>query len=428
MSWGNLQAARILYGLFIGGSQSSKNLIRLQDLFNAVPWSALALAVREPTGLMAQRVRAALVGEAFTDRLLAVLLEDGAGPGMRAELDELKKRFGSPVFRKLHSFVELPDAKKRLIRQAAQEAGLPLVSTIARGSDVPRLAEAGIKRIVTATKAWQEFMSSAPSPQEIHTRIKASADVRLIADMQRALRLLSLLRDARLVREAIAESQVQSALATLLDPLLHALRRVHRATSLTNVIPDVKAYIARVLDVLAGLRARVIEPWKCISTLATLLDDAVPAWYGFMRTVSGAELLVEQLFAWLQSLATLVGTGCDDVAVQWAPPRSAPAAADEAERRASVVSLNPAPLDVAARSSITDLTAAAYRARAEDFKQACRWAAGDVDGAETIQIQGAAGKSRTDRIYHAPPRPAKPTPGLEKYRSGFRDALARALR
>ncbi|CEH16094.1 Membrane coat complex Retromer, subunit VPS5/SNX1, Sorting nexins, and related PX domain-containing proteins [Ceraceosorus bombacis] len=438
-SWANLKLAHVLYGIFVSGSESSKNLIRAQDLFNAIPWRGLSFAMRDPTGVMLQRVRAALQGQDFLDRLLAVLLEDGGGKGgMQLELDDLRRRFGSPVYRKIEAFVSYTDAKKRLIRSSAESARIPLVAAIARGSDAPRLTEEGVKRIVRATRAWQDFHATLPNAKDIQRELKASVDVRLIADMQRALRLLSLRRDAEEIRIALEKPEIRDIFSALFEPFGTALRRLHKSSAkMADAVADTKEFLARLLDIVSGLRSRVQDPWRSISTIATLLDDAVPGWYAFLHSTvtlpegSNGSSLTEDIFVWLHHLARLAGSGCDDIIAAWAPPSRPASMVHESEgsKLPPPAPLSgPSVLDASARGDITELEAAARRKKQAEFVEACRWAAGDVDEAQPVQVFGAAGKTRTEAIFADPIKPAPPTPHLDRFRPAFRDALARVLR
>jgi hypothetical protein len=259
----------------------------------------------------------------------------------------------------------------------------------------------------------------------VAAKLKANVDVRLIYDMQRALRLLSLRRDATLVRETLQMPEIKRMVETLLEPLMHTLRRVHRCLPLASVVEDLREFLSRLLDVLSGLRSRVQEPWRSVSTIATLLDDAVPAWYGVLHSLSAKDNLVEQLFAWLHSLARIIGSGTSDVSVAWAPPIITPSSASKPAP--GVPQGGAVPLDEL-RRDLSELEAAARRRAVAEMRETCRWAAGDVDAYSPIQLQGSGGKTRTDPILAPPVKPAAPTPALDRFRPGFRAALARVLR
>lgn len=460
VSWANLRLAYALHGVFVNQAQatSSANFARLQDGYAAVPWKMLALALREPTGLMIAKVRAAMTKPSVVDRLVALVVgEDPSGSSATAatqdyerQVAELKRRLGSALSRKLHDFVwECSDHKKRLIRDAARRADIPLVCAIARGSDKPLLATDGVKRIVAATRTYKAFFATrpAPTPDEVLAKQRANVDVRLITDMQALLRLLSAKRDGAKLRAALKDPAVRQPIEALVEPLLNVVRRVHKSTppssssgSSTDLLNGFKDFIASLIDVLGGLRARVQDPWRSIATLALFLDDAVPAWYAVLHRFASrvpdshghghghgqsqsqgqgqslAGRLVQDLFGWLASLGALRLDG-------------SPAAADVVFETCSSAAPSSSEIETGGATSVDALArhlAQQHRARrTRQMEAAARWAAGDIDADHAIQLQGAdAGKTRTKPFLldEAPLRPAASAAMLD-----VEDRLARAF-
>lgn len=453
VSWANLRLAYALHGVFVNQAQatSSANFARLQDGYAAVPWKMLALALREPTGLMIAKVRAAMTKPSVVDRLVALVVgEDPSGSSSATatqdyerQVAELKRRLGSALSRKLHDFVwECSDHKKRLIRDAARRADIPLVCAIARGSDKPLLATDGVKRIVAATRTYKAFFATrpAPTPDEVLAKQRANVDVRLITDMQALLRLLSAKRDGAKLRAALKDPAVRQPIEALVEPLLNVVRRVHKSTppssssgGSTDLLNGFKGFIASLIDVLGGLRARVQDPWRSIATLALFLDDAVPAWYAVLHRFASrvpdghghgqsqgqgqslAGRLVQDLFGWLASLGALRLDG-------------SPAAADVVlETCSSTPSSNETETGGATGvDALARHLAQQHRARrTRQMEAAARWAAGDIDADHAIQLQGAdAGKTRTKPFLldEAPLRPAASAAMLD-----VEDRLARAF-
>lgn len=139
ISWGNLQAARFLYGIFVAGDESRANLARAQDVYESIPWKKLSFAMRQPRGLLLRHIQEQLLRKTFIQGVLNVILEDDP-ESIQEDLAQLDRSIGSEaMIRKIKLFVESADDLKRLIRQHAERADIPLVSAIVRGSDHPRL-------------------------------------------------------------------------------------------------------------------------------------------------------------------------------------------------------------------------------------------------------------------------------------------------
>lgn len=443
ISWTNLQVAQFLFNVFLNSHEAHRNFERFQEFILAVPWKTLSASLREPTGLMLQRIFASFKDTFVSKKMLAVLLEDVPPKRLEQELQYLKSRLGNTVLRKLEAYTKNAVWQKEVIRKAAQQAEVPLVAAIVRGSDKPLLAADGIKRIVNATKTYKEFMASRPTYAEVKAKLRANVDVRMIADMQRALQLLCLRRDGGHIRSAL-EGELKPVIDALLDPLLQVLKRLHKTKVLqhlgedgTDLIMGTQHFCLKLLDVLAGLRVRVQDPWRSLSTLTLLLDDAVPAWYHRLHHCAEADTLLLDTAQWLQSIARLLrfrdAASHDDLLARvWPKPQTrssgTPHKADEgsnlhAGARSPPVEFAKGSPEASSLQALVDIMRAE---RVREMEAACRWAAGDADADLGIQLVGEGGKTRMT-VLELPILPCQPPPNttaaLDRYLPGFRSAL-----
>lgn len=114
VSWTNLQVASFLHHTFLNSHEARRNFDRFQELVQSIPWKSLSTALREPTGLMLQKVLSSFQDDFVYKKLLAVMLEDVPPRKVTLELDHLKKRLGSTILRKLESYTNSLDWQKRL--------------------------------------------------------------------------------------------------------------------------------------------------------------------------------------------------------------------------------------------------------------------------------------------------------------------------
>ena len=432
VSWGNLQVARWLYGVFVAGDESRANLARVQDVYESIPWKKLAFAMKSPVAQMMRAWRDQFLRRGFLQSMLHVMLEDEPET-IEEDLIELRRSIGSEVmFQKLRIFVESPDDLKRLIRQHAEAAEVPLVAAIVRGSEQPKLNKIEVQRVMDATDSYQAFMKTMPSITKKNNHKEPG--FRLITDLQRALRLLSLQRDGAQVRGMLQDPIIADALSTVFEPLMEEVRRLHKVKGMGSTILDLQDFFGRLLDHLTGLRARVMDPLHAVNSIAEMLDDATPSWFRFLRSASDATPTVFSFFAWFRHLAMTIGAGTEDLAQIWTNPPSRPVSEDGASEgdRASV---NPdlmpdyeGALDPATMRDINSLAEYGRRKRNRQMEVACRWAAGDTEEHHPIQVQGdGRGKTRTDPYLPRETRPARRAPGLDRFRKSFREAVSSAL-
>lgn len=433
VSWGNLQTARWLYGAFVAGDESRANLARVQDVYESIPWKKLAFTMKSPVAQMMRAWRDQFLRRGFLQAMLHVILEDEPET-IEEDLVELRRSIGSEVmFQKLRMFVDSPGDLKRLIRQHAEKAGVPLVAAIVRGSEQPKLNRAEVQRVMDATQAYQDFMKTVPSVNKKNNHKEPG--YLLITNLQRALRLLSLQRDGAQVRGMLQDPLIADALSTVFEPLMEELRRLHGVKGIGNAVMDLQAFIGRLLDHMAGLRARVVDPLHAVNSIAEMLDDAAPSWYLFLRRAADATPTVFSFFAWFRHLAMTVGAGSDDLAQIWTDPPAALRPEDDDGPDGDRQSVNgdqmPAhegALDPATMRDINSLSEYGRRKRNRQMEIACRWAAGDTEEHHPVQVQGdGRGRTRTDPYLPREPRPARKAPGLDRFRKSFREAVSVAL-
>ncbi len=285
-----------------------------------------------------------------------------------------------------------------------------------------------------ATKAYQDFMKTVPSQTKKNNHKEPG--YLLITHLQRALRLLSLQRDGAQVRGMLQDPIIADSLTTVFEPLMEELRRLHKIKGMGNTVMDLQSFLGRLLNHLAGLRARVVDPLHAVNGIAEMLDDAAPSWYLFLHRAADATPTVFSFFAWFRHLAMTIGAGTEDLARIWTNPPAAPVpeeddAASEGDRQ----SINPdnmpaydGALDPATMREINSLSEHGRRKRNRQMEIACRWAAGDTEEHHPVQVQGdGRGKTRTDPYMPREPRPARKAPGLDRFRKSFREAVSSAL-
>ncbi|UZJ55482.1 hypothetical protein CBS101457_004802 [Exobasidium rhododendri] len=435
ISWTNFKVAQFLHHTFLTSHESRSNFGKMTELMQSIPWKALSLALREPTGLMIQKVRSSFTQEFVLKKILALYLEDVPAKKLELEIAALQKRLGSTIVKKLQGFVTSAEWQKKMIRKTAKQNNIPLVAAIVRGSNRPLLAAEGIKRIVTATKTYQEFLSTSPTFEEHRAKQRANVEVRLICDMQRVLRLLTLRSDGSKIRAALAK-ELRAPIEALLEPFFSLLKRLHRLKLFAHtpiatwqrgtegggkdVMQRLQEFIFKLMDVIAGLQMRVQDPWRSLHTLTLFLDDFIPTWFQSLHRFANADVLLLDCTVWLKNILTAFlsvnstntstskaapNITMEELARFWQPPK------DE---------LNSSDLKV-----IDELTSIAKRKRSFQLEAACRWAAGDTDADHSIQLMGQGGKTRLTP-FSLPPLPAVSPPtqvALQSYLNGLRSSL-----
>ncbi|SNX86801.1 uncharacterized protein MEPE_05510 [Melanopsichium pennsylvanicum] len=433
VSWGNLQMARWLYGIFVAGDESRANLARVQDVYESIPWKKLAFAMKSPIAQMMRAWRDQFLRRGFLQAMLHVVLQDEPET-IEEDLVELRRKIGSEVmFQKIRVFVDSPGDLKRLIRQHAEKAEVPLVAAIVRGSEQPKLNKVEVQRVMDATESYQTFMKTVPSITKKNNHKEPG--YLLITDLQRALRLLSLQRDGAQVRGMLQDPIIADALTTVFEPLMEELRRLHKAKGMGNAIMDLRAFLGRLLDHLTGLRARVMDPLHAVNVIAEMLDDAAPGWFSFLRAAADSTPTVFSFFAWFRHLAMTVGAGSEDLSNVWTNPPPASIPDEEGGSEGDRQSVNPdtmpaydGALDPATMRDINSLAEYGRRKRNRQMEIACRWAAGDSEEHHPVQVQGdGRGRTRTDPYLPRESRPARKAPGLDRFRKSFREAVSSAL-
>ncbi|WFC97491.1 hypothetical protein MYAM1_000205 [Malassezia yamatoensis] len=451
VSWGNLQIARFLYGIFVQGDESRANLARVRDMFDAIPWKKLANAMRLPASQMVGEWQKQFLRNRFLQTIFHIAFEDNP-VAMDEDLRILQQSINSDtMIRKLRAYVESPEETKRLIRQHAQRADIPLVAAIVRGSDHPKLSKSEVQRVILATRAHSDFLKTNPTAAK--KKSYNDPGYELIVDLQRVLRLYSLHRDVTQIRGMLQDPTILDALTIFFEPLIDALVRLHRVRGIRQDILDLRAYMLRLFDLLESLRARIQDPARSINILAAFLDRGTPGWYNFLYRWSDSDPVVFSTFAWLRHLAMTVGTGSEDLAGIWEPPLDLledptpePSMDDDvadmstALRAASLAKLvaegnhassrpnAPPRLDETLVAEIRQLAEAARRKRARQMEIACRWSAGDTEGDFSIQVFGdGTGKMRSEPFLPKEPRPAPKLTAIERLRKSFREAVSSAL-
>ncbi|WFD35187.1 hypothetical protein MCUN1_002037 [Malassezia cuniculi] len=444
VSWGNLQLARFLYGIFVQGDESRANLARARDLYETVPWRRLAAALRLPALATVMEWQKQFLRNKFLQNLLKITFEDNPVV-MDEELRRLQKEIGSDVMiKKLRAYVESPDDLKRLVRRHAQFADIPLVAAIVRGSDAPKLSKTEVQRVILATRSYNEFLKTRPNA----ARKKAHKEpgYMLITNLQRVLRLYSLHRDVTQIRGMLQDPTILDALAAFFEPLKEALARIHRVKNAHADLMHFSAYLGRLLDLMESLRARIQDPARSVNMIAAFLDRGAPHWYNFLHRLTQVDTVVFSAFAWLRHLAMTVGVGSEDLAQFWEPPVEAMQDADVEQATAELHAANLAEHNAAGGSEIPrnpghsvhldptilaearTLAEAARHKRTRQMEIGCRWSAGDTEGDFSIQVFGdGAGKIRQEPFLPKEPISAPPSTALDILLRSFRDAVSSAL-
>lgn len=441
ISWGNLQAARFLYGVFVQSDQSRANLVRVRDVVDAVPWRKLANAMRLPVKQCVAEWQKQFLRNKFLQSILEIVFEDNP-VAMDDDLRALQQDIGSDtMIRKLRMFVDSPEDFKRLVRQHAHKARIPLVAAIVRGSDAPKLSKIEVQRVMSASREYTEFLATHPSA--LRKKTNTSPGYMLIVNLQRVLRLYSLHRDVAQIRGMLQDPTILDALTVLFEPFLDALVRMHRIKGIREDIQHLHVFLLRLLDLLESLRARVQDPARSINTLASFLDRGAPTWYDFLHRWSNVDPFVFSTFAWLRHMALTIGAGSDDLASIWTPPASAMQGTGDVEQVAEALeSTNLAKLDAlhadapqpefemgaSLRAEIEGLADAARRKRGRQMEIASRWAAGDTEADFSIQVFGdGEGRMRRDPFLPKEPQPAPPTDTMSSLLRSFREAVSSSL-
>lgn len=441
-AWGNLQAARFLYGIFVQGDQSRANLARARDMIDAIPWRKLANAMRLPAVQMVAEWQKQFLRNRFFHALFQIVFEDNPVI-MDEDLRALQQAIESDTMvRKLRMYVESPEDFKRLVRQHAVKAGIPLVAAIVRGSDAPKLSKTDVQRVIAASREYTDFMNSHPTA--IRKKGNTSPGFTLIVNLQRVLRLYSLHRDVTQIRGMLQDPTILDALTVLLEPLLEALVRLHRVKGIREDLMNLHVFLLRLFDLLESLRARVQDPARSINTLASFLDRSAPGLYDFLHRWSHVDPTVFSTFAWFRHLAMSVGVGSEDLASIWDPPSSVMHETDPSVEEVTTalrstnldkfnslnvdVLSNHTHLDPNIKAEIVALVEAARRKRGRQMEIASRWAAGDTEADFSIQVFGDGdGHMRREPFLPKEPAPAPRTELVDRLLRSFREAVSSAL-
>lgn len=409
VTYAHLQFARLLDGMFITGDQSANNFRRAKAILETIPWKLLKVVMSEPTGLMIADLKRTLSHPSFIGKLLSAAMQDDP---RRIEdgLSELKARLPSIYLRKLRRFVEVtPDDTKRLIRDHAVKAGIPLVAAIERGSDSPLLEGRELSRIIKATETWNVFMESGPTAVEVQVEAGRNRDVALIRDLQQALRLYSLRRDGANMRDLVRSKTFRNAVESLVQPLLDYVAKLHhRRRPLKRFVRTAEMRLHSLFELIEALRNRVHDPARSIEGLTTYFDSHVQDSMALIRILS-------PLFTTLHHMAQTVSEGSGDLAREWSLP-------------SSINSFSP--LNDRALNNIKALTDSAWLQRIRAMEVTSRWIAGDLEADREVQVIGGEGElSRTAQILPDEPEVVElDREALFKpFGSGFRAALSKVL-
>lgn len=405
----HLQAARMLDGIFITGDQSAVNFRRAKAVLDVIPWKLLRVVISQPTGLMVADLKRSLSHPSFISKLLNAALQDDPRR-IEDSLSELKGRLPSIYLRKLRRFVEVtPDDVKRLIRDHAVKADIPLVAAIERGSDSPLLEGRELSRIISATKTWKSFMDTSPTAVQIQMEAGRNRDVALIRDLQQALRLYSLRRDGASMRDLVRSKTFRTAVESLTQPLVdYAAKLHHRRKPLKRFVKTLEMRLHSLFELIEALRNRVHDPARSIEALTTYFDSHVQDSMSLIRILS-------PLFTTLHHMAHTIAEGSPDLASEWSLPTN-------------VNAFNP--LNDGALGNIKSLADSAWLRRIRAMEVTSRWIAGDLEADQEVQVIGGEGElSRTAQILPDEPE----STGLDReylfkpFGPGFRAALAKVL-
>ncbi|PWN24273.1 hypothetical protein BCV69DRAFT_280163 [Microstroma glucosiphilum] len=409
VSYLHLKAARTLDGIFITGSHSAANFRRAKAGFKSVPWKLLMVVMSEPTGMMVNDLKRILTHPSFVTRMTSAVMDDDP---RRVEegLAELKRRLPSDYLRKLRKFVEsTPDDVKRVIRDQAEKAGIPLVSAILRGNDAPLLQGRHLQVIVGATKMYQALIDSEPTMLDIEMAARKSREIGLIRDLQHALRLYSARRDGQHLRDIIRSSAFRASFATFVQPILDYVAKLHhRGRPLKEAIRTLRLRTESLLELIEALRSRVQDPARNIDALTTFFDSHAHDTVGIISALT-------PLFPWLHILAHTVGDGSDDLAREWPLPTG--------------MSGSLYPLEGGALNNLKNIAEAAWLKRIRQMEVCSRWIAGDIEADQDIQVLGGEGEqSRTRQILPEEPLQQRlDRRAFKPFISGFREALSAVL-
>lgn len=415
VSYLHLKTARMLDGIFVTGDQASDNLRRAKAVISAVPWKLLTVVMSEPTGLMVQDLKRTLSNSTFLHRIIGAVMDDD-NRRIDQELGELRRRLPTDFLRKIRKFVEAtPDETKRLIRDQAAKAGIPLVAAILRGNTSPLLQGRDLAKIISATKTYQMLYEEQLTIAEMREEATGSRDIALIQDLQKALQLYSIRRDGHATRELMRSRTFRKALAGLTQPLIDAVAKMHhRRKPLKQVIRTLQTRLYALVELLQTLRTRVHDPARNIDILTTFLDSHAH------DTVSILSALTP-LFPWLHTLAHTVGEGSFDLAREWAPPSSM---MDDFQDGYS-------PLGHTAMDNIKGISGSAWLRRIRQMEVCSRWIAGDLEADQEVQVLGGGeGDNETRRSQILPEEPMEEGLDMGVFKGffkGFRDALGKAL-
>lgn len=409
VSYLHLKAARTLDGIFITGSHSAANFRRAKAGFKSIPWKLLMVVMSEPTGMMVNDLKRILTHPSFVTRMTSAVMDDDP---RRVEegLAELKRRLPSDYLRKLRKFVEsTPDDVKRVIRDQAEKAGIPLVSAILRGNDAPLLQGRHLQVIVGATKMYQALIDSEPTMLDIEMAARKSREIGLIRDLQHALRLYSARRDGQHLRDIIRSPAFRASFAAFVQPILDYVAKLHhRGRPLKEAIRTLRVRTESLLELIEALRSRVQDPARNIDALTTFFDSHAHDTVGIISALT-------PLFPWLHILAHTVGEGSDDLAREWPLP--------------SGMSGSLYPLEGGPLNNLKNIAESAWLKRIRQMEVCSRWIAGDIEADQDIQVLGGEGEqSRTRQILPEEPFQQKlDRRSFKPFINGFREALTAVL-
>ncbi|KDN36643.1 hypothetical protein K437DRAFT_52983 [Tilletiaria anomala UBC 951] len=417
LKWIASQAAHLAYGIFVAGDESHGNLSRAKELYKMLPWQTLASSMRSPAFAMVKQIQHRLLQRRFVQDMLDLFLQDDP-VSIQKELKLLRQRIRSnTVEQKLRRFVEAPQAFKAMVRQSADEAGIPLVVAIVRGSDNPRLNRPTLERIITASKAYKEFMATRPTA--VQKNSNTSREYLLVKDLQRMLRLYSLWRDGHQIRSMIAKADVADAIAELCQPITDLLCTMQRVSGGEDSLIHLASWLHGLLDLCEGLRARVQDPARSVAAITEHIEFGFRDGYVLLHQVA---LEAPDVLPFSRIHSFLHGLAAASLHFHFDGP-CAPVSSEQSKSGASAGASN---ADLGAMAGELESLSRKHLLRSQEIF--ARWIAGDCEDESSILVIGdLAGKTRKEPFF---PRelPAKPhLPQLDQLLDHFRAACKQAF-
>jgi hypothetical protein len=188
LEWVRHSLASFLFDALVAGPPTT--FAKFEKLNSVIPWFKLRqiLKVASRKSILTRALSDLFLAKPFgsrslLQRLISVLVDHETS---YEDIATCRAKIGSlTICSKIEAFVQAPEDVKVNIRRHAELNDLPLVCTIARGGENPRLDPIDSERVMTAARHYERLLKKGLSK----SALRNNQHVRLLLDMQLYVRV-----------------------------------------------------------------------------------------------------------------------------------------------------------------------------------------------------------------------------------------------